>query len=599
MNNFNCLFYLNILSLVLFLSCGADPDLPDSPDPYPVQPENRDTIPVDTIPVDTIPVDTIPNLISFLFRVEASITELEDCLLETEESELNGSTFLKWTEEDSILKVSFVLHDQLNILALVQDSLSEDKKRAWFSTIIDFIPDDDMEWSFSMSAKKDDFGKQDGRLSTLSQYANLSGKAFGVAPLVTLSHDLKFLEVVLPASVRVIECQGSFSSVIYLDSRSKSNDKVYFAVPQLCTTPIAVSAKNESDIVFRSAYVGKAFDKKTSNITRVSLVERQTFNAVIKHPYKSRLRGNFSGITRIVENNYAVVSDATESEGWYNLEIPIDDSGEIEYVSQKDFVMSYEPQRDLEDIVYNSSTNRVLLVAEDDNLITEHEITGERTGLTLSTSMFAGISANFGLESLTYNNITKRYWTTTEGGLECDGGCASAYRKFHRKNKLRLQSYLEDGSIGGFWFYETDSLQKNIVGIAYAFGVSALCALNDGRLLVMERETLVNLEIGEVGFSCIKIYIVDPTISIPETILQKELLIEINNTLSLSLNPATFIGDCINYEGMCLGPILPDGSQILLLVSDSQDNMCLSQDESNFVFRDTFLPIVLSANTIY
>ena len=45
--------------------------------------------------------------------------------------------------------------------------------------------------------------------------------------------------------------------------------------------------------------------------------------------------------------------------------------------------------------------------------------------------------------------------------------------------------------------------------------------------------------------------------------LEKKLLLSFN-TYALNL---------ADYEGMCLGPVLPDGTQLLLLIADSQGGM--------------------------
>ena len=123
----------------------------------------------------------------------------------------------------------------------------------------------------------------------------------------------------------------------------------------------------------------------------------------------------------------------------------------------------------------------------------------------------------------------------------------------------------------------------------YAMGVPALTALNDGRLLVLEREFLVTQ--GKLGsFVINKIYCINPNVGIlvsPDTALQsdspylaKTLIAEWKTTLSL------FCQDLANYEGMCLGPQLANGSQVLVLCADSQN-------QYGGVLRDWFRTIVI------
>ena len=62
--------------------------------------------------------------------------------------------------------------------------------------------------------------------------------------------------------------------------------------------------------------------------------------------------------------------------------------------------------------------------------------------------------------------------------------------------------------------------------------------------------------------------------------LKKRLLTEWKTSLSLSKRSFA------NYEGMCLGPKLEDGSQVVILLSDSQDQYA-------GVLKDWFKTIVI------
>ena len=90
-----------------------------------------------------------------------------------------------------------------------------------------------------------------------------------------------------------------------------------------------------------------------------------------------------------------------------------------------------------------------------------------------------------------------------------------------------------------------------------------MTVLPDGRLLVMEREVYVpgGGFLEKLGaFSEIKLYAVSPADD-PAGILQKTRILRFRTS---ALNLA-------NYEGMCLGPVLEDDRQTLLLLADSQD----------------------------
>lgn len=125
----------------------------------------------------------------------------------------------------------------------------------------------------------------------------------------------------------------------------------------------------------------------------------------------------------------------------------------------------------------------------------------------------------------------------------------------------------------------------------YAMGVSELCVLPDGQLLVLEREVYVPK--SKIGASCqCKLYLVNPAeeqvfpmsasfASDDVPYVRKTLLTQWSTRLTL-------LGRSFaNYEGMCLGPQLADGSQVLILLSDSQDQYA-------GVLKDWFKTIVLA-----
>ena len=263
---------------------------------------------------------------------------------------------------------------------------------------------------------------------------------------------------------------------------------------------------------------------------------------------------------------------------------------------KNEFIGSGLPNRDLEGIAYNPSSKKMWIAGEQDNVISEHRLSGERTGRVLDTSMFEKACENAGLESLAYNDIAKQYWTTTEAGMRGDGAMATPLGTKRKYNKLRFQSYKADGTISLQFFYETDDYQKNEYGDQYSFGVSALSALDDGRLLVLERECQLSfVENGEIGFCYEKLFLVDPTVYKDGDKLSKELLLELSTSLSASKKTNSIKGEFTNYEGMCLGPYLSEDTRMLFLVSDSRANQSIaySLDSKPYSFPDVFLPIVL------
>ena len=291
--------------------------------------------------------------------------------------------------------------------------------------------------------------------------------------------------------------------------------------------------------------------------------------------------GNYSGITGMGNGLYAVVSDKSEHDGYFVFNIDIDSiSGEIINVRNKGFVASDVPNRDAEGITYIPERNTVLIVGERDSRIMEYDSVGTFTGREL---YLAKASENFGYESLSYNENTGLLWTCTENVYPD----ANALMTSDTAAVVRLQSFNVDLRPVSAYSYRMDKPQADSAGKHYAHGISELLALDDGSLVVLEREFRVPESILGAYVVC-KLYLVRPQSSAsteymsesPETELPKELLCEWKTRLAL------FNYSLANYEGMCLGPKLADGSQTVVMVSDSQNR-------EGGVLRDWFRTIII------
>lgn len=281
---------------------------------------------------------------------------------------------------------------------------------------------------------------------------------------------------------------------------------------------------------------------------------------------------NYSGITHIEGNRYAVVSDNERGRGFYLFDISIDSvKGKISDVCLLSRPAVPEGNKgravDTEDLAFVPSRKTVFMADEGRQKILEYGLDGQLTGRELrvpSYLSFDSIYPNYGFESLTYSTYDHLLWTTTEHTLRKDG------KRSDYSNRecclLRLQSFSpETCEPISSHFYKTDAPTAKKRGRNYAFGVSAITALDDGTLLLMEREFYVAKKyLG--SWVRIKIYRVDLKKKSSDGCLQKELVVSFKNRLNLlSRNIA-------NYEGMCLGPKLSDGRQAILLLADSQNN---------------------------
>lgn len=299
--------------------------------------------------------------------------------------------------------------------------------------------------------------------------------------------------------------------------------------------------------------------------------------------------GDYSGIVWLGEKNYAVVSDKERTDGYIPFIIDINlENGKLESVRRFDKIQGNpRPRyglggqytvRDCEGIAYFPVNNSFFISGEGDQRILEYDAYGVPTGRELAVPAEFGlekIHKNYGFESLTYSPENHKFWCTTESQLKEDGEPAGP-EKPEVHNLLRLQSFGDDLQPKEQYAYKMDLCNAKDRKTIYAYGVSEMLALPDGRLLVLEREFYVT-ERYAGSYVLHKLYLVDPKDGTPVTFqdkgsqleakaLSKELVTKFKTELNLNrMNLA-------NFEGMCLGPKLNDGRQTILLISDSQHN---------------------------
>ncbi len=251
--------------------------------------------------------------------------------------------------------------------------------------------------------------------------------------------------------------------------------------------------------------------------------------------------GNYSGITPLGNERYAVVSDKSKEDGFFVFRLHIDTlQGIITKAENEGFYSCGQKNRDMEGIVYCPHTRTLFICGEGDNAVYEYTLEGQRTGRQLEMpNCFKSAPRNLGLEALTYDTLRHRFYITSERLLPGD-------------SLLRLQSFGDNLKPDRQYFYQPDKP----ISRKYYHGVSELCATGDGRLLVMERQLRVpRLKIG--AKSIVRIYEVEPK---ENSFLEKRLLTEFTTRISLtSRRFANYEGLCTPYQGW------------LLLVADSQN----------------------------
>lgn len=277
-----------------------------------------------------------------------------------------------------------------------------------------------------------------------------------------------------------------------------------------------------------------------------------------RHFPKTIPPGNYSGITWLGGDRYAVVSDKSSEDGFFIFQIQTDSiTGEVLDARNLGFRSSGFPARDDEGICSVPQQNSVFISGEEDNAIREYSLDGQRTGFTMPLpACYAQLPANLGLEALSYNATTQTMWTCNESG------------------EVRLYAWrlTETGWLSiGMWSYPLDVPQHDRrKAWQYAHGIGTVCALDDGSLLVLEREAYVPKAKVGASVTCklywLHAFVEDSTFADNMQFAPTKQLLASWKT-SLTITSRSFA----NYEGMCLGPRLQDGSRVLVLVADSQN----------------------------
>ena len=363
------------------------------------------------------------------------------------------------------------------------------------------------------------------------------------------------------------------------------------------------------------------------------LAGAQDWKVVREHPQKAFPKkvaaGNYSGIAHLHDDIYAVVSDKSDSALYFNFRIQVNPkTGELEQVENLGFTertdgtlndgkpwQGQEKGFDHEAIV-KVSDSTLVIASEGYCRLKEYPIlpiladaakVGYQQNPWESRWASSDFYPNYNFESLAFDSVRQYLWTIPESTLRKDGQPATPQNGL--ANQLRLmrldwgkikenrnkEEYSEqvsskkDSRYMTPYAYQMDQPSTHKKADIYVMGVSELCALPDGQLLVLEREAFIpKIKIG--AFCKCKLYLINPlnseefsmkeNFSSDTPFLKKRLLAEWKTGLSLSKRSFA------NYEGMCLGPKLEDGSQVIILLSDSQDQYA-------GVLKDWFKTIVI------
>lgn len=275
---------------------------------------------------------------------------------------------------------------------------------------------------------------------------------------------------------------------------------------------------------------------------------------------------SLGGISWVSNDVYWAVTD------WnpvvWELELPVDlRSGRL---SGCNLTRLCEPQDavDVEAIVRDPLDGSVWIADERSCRITRHDpATGRRTGRVELPPLMDGIYLDLGLESLTMSGDGLVMWTCTEEALKDDGPRSTkAHGSDVRLTRLCRKGKDAPWEVAGQWVYLTDPIAGGPWSISgrdmSRSGVSELCLLEDGTLLVLERE----LSKALIPRLRCRIYEVDFTSATDVngigSIGQANGLRRVGKRMLFETKGLSM------YEGMCVGPKLADGSRLMVLVSD-------------------------------
>ena len=195
------------------------------------------------------------------------------------------------------------------------------------------------------------------------------------------------------------------------------------------------------------------------------------------------------------------------------------------------------------------------------------------TGALLRTAPVPAIQGqyygNYSLEALTISGDGRTMWTANEESLKCDGTNSTLTAgSTVRLTRFTRESVHANWTADGQWAYLTQPIAENsnqYLASSARNGVAALTALPDGTLLVLER--------GYRGWGSVaddfKNYIYAVNFSGATDITDIPSLKEATYTrVGKTLLWSDMELKVVNYEGMCLGPRLADGSSVLVVIAD-------------------------------
>ncbi len=251
-----------------------------------------------------------------------------------------------------------------------------------------------------------------------------------------------------------------------------------------------------------------------------------------------------SGVTRLEGGRFLAVDD--RGGRLWTMDVTFGPSNEVTGCSFPSHV-TMEGVDDGEGCAWDPLRKTVWISDETGPHVSEHDpATGRRLGELPLTDDFRRIRPNRGPEGLTISPDGLTLWTCPEEAVKGDGPLSSPTNgtpvRLHRYVRARGGDAWRHAEERPYW---ADPFGGRDFRKLSCSGVSGLCALADGTLLVLEREMSVK---GVFPTFRLRLYEVRPG-------APKRLLLDRDTGFAM-------------YEGVCLASVLADGGVVLLLVSD-------------------------------
>ena len=258
-----------------------------------------------------------------------------------------------------------------------------------------------------------------------------------------------------------------------------------------------------------------------------------------------------SGVARIDDNRYFCVDDRGGM--LHEIEIVLNEE-DTDGVCTAKREVRLEGRVDLEGCAYDPLDGRVWVSDEHDTSVRQFDPeTGKETSRVALPEVYRkNVRPNRSLEGLTISPDGYRMFVANEDTLKCDGSVADN----EHGGVVRIQELVRAGK-GMPWMptrqfrYRTERIDGTGFEGKSISGVAGLCAPGDGTLLVLEREMSQKNPLFPSFHA--RLYEIDLDTDALEP--AKRLVWDENTMFA-------------NYEGICLGPDLKDGTKTLVLVSD-------------------------------